>query len=446
MRSKLPYFWDDLRTSFWFVPTLMALLAIGLAFGMVALDKAIKDQVEASWGWTYTGGPEGARAVLAAIAGSMITVAGTVFSIVIVALSLASGQFGPRLLRNFIRDRSNQFVLGTFTATFTYSLLVLRTVRGTDADQFVPAIGVAVGIVMAMASLGVLIYFIHHVAVFIQADHVIAAVSDELNDAIDTLWPDELGHEPPEPPAASALPEGFEKEAVPVAAPGSGYLAAIDHDELLGLARRHDLVVRVAHRPGHFVVRGSKLASVWPEDRLEDGLRAQLVGAFLLEPQRTAFQDVEFSVDQLVEIAVRALSPGINDPFTAVACIDRLGEALCRLAGRSVPSAFRHDEESRLRVVARPVTFGEVADAALNQIRQYGRTSVAVLIRLLASLTELAEQVRRDEDRAVLEHHADLVLEAARQALPQEMDRTAVERRHAVFLVALRKETKSPTP
>ena len=150
-----------------------------------------------------------------------------------------------------------------------------------------------------------------------------------------------------------------------------------------------------------------------------------------MESQRTAFQDVEFTVDQLVEVAVRALSPGINDPFTAIACIDRLGEGLCRLAGRSMPSPVRYDAEGRLRVVTRPVTFEAVMNAAFHQIRQYGRTSVAVLIRLLETFEMIAAQVRRENDRAALEHHALLVCEAGQKGLPDEADRKAVQERYA---------------
>jgi uncharacterized membrane protein len=431
--------WDALRTTYWFLPGVMAASAVALAALTLELDRLTGDRVSREWAWTYTGGPEGARAVLSTVAGSMITVAGVVFSITIVALSLATGQFGPRLLRNFIRDRSNQFVLGTFTATFIYCLLVLRTVRGTDDERFVPGISVALGIVLALAGLGVLIYFIHHVAVSIQATQVIATVTDELHETIDRLWPEALAQEPPGPVSSRELgiPPAMEESAAPIPARESGYLVSISDDTLLRLARERDLVVRLAHRPGHFIVRGNPLAFIWPGDRVDDELCNLINGVYTLAAHRTPFQDVEFAIDQLVEIAVRALSPGINDPFTAMTCIDRLGEALCRLCQRSVPSPYRYDEEKRLRVIAPPATFGSIADAAFNQVRQYGRSSAAVLIRMLETLAVVANHARREEDRAALERHAKLVHRASAQGLPEEADRADVEQRYQAVEQAL---------
>jgi uncharacterized membrane protein len=172
-KTKLSKLWEALHSSYWFVPTLMVVIAIALAFAMLSLDRAGKSGPIESLGWIYTGGPDGARTMLSAIASSMITVAGTAFSITLVALTLASSQFGPRLLRNFMQDTGNQIVLGTFIATFIYCLLVLRTVRGDDYNVFVPQLSVTVGIVLAIASIGVLIYFIHHASTTIQASHVI---------------------------------------------------------------------------------------------------------------------------------------------------------------------------------------------------------------------------------------------------------------------------------
>lgn len=443
MKVKLDVFWDSLRTSFWFVPGLMVAGSMVLAPAMIALDRLVVEQLDrGSLWWMYSGGPEGARSVLATIAGSMIAVAGTVFSITIVALSLASGQFGPRLLRNFIRDRSNQVVLGAFIATFTYCLLVLRTVRGLDGRQFVPGLGVAVGIAMALASVGVLIYFIHHVAVSIQADHVILSVSNELNEGIDRLWPDapEDGEPVEEPDEESLLPADFESRAVAVEAESCGYLAAIEDEGLLAIASEHDLFVRVKLRPGQFVVAGSPLAGVLSPQSLDDAVADKIRGAFLIEAQRTPFQDVEFAVDQLVEVAVRALSPGINDPFTAIACVDRLGEALCRLAQRNVPSPFRYDDGGELRVIFYSAGFGAIADSAFHQIRQYGRTSAAVMIRLLETLAVIADRARRPRDVRAVERHAKLVFEAASRGLPDEADRKdAAERFEAIAQISQRR-------
>lgn len=436
MVTRFYVYWESVRTSYWFVPGLMVALSTALAPATVELDRLALARIDrdSPW-WIYTGGPEGARAVLATVAGSMITVAVTVFSITIVALSLASAQFGPRLLRNFIRDRSNQVVLGAFVSTFTYCLLVLRTVRERDGVQFVPGIGVAVGIALALVSLGVLIYFIHHVAVSIQADHVILSVSQELHEAIDRLWPAAAsrGKNEAETDEQSLLPADFEERSVPIKAEACGYLAAIDDAGLLAVAAEQDLLIRALHRPGQFVVSGEALTRVLSPRPLDESNVDAIRGAFLIESQRTPFQDVEFAVDQLVEVAVRALSPGVNDPFTAIACVDRLGEALCRLAQRATPSPTCYDESNHLRVVLYPAAFGAVADAAFNQIRQYGRSSAAVMIRLLETLTVIADRAHRQHDLRALERHSQLVFEAANRGLPDEADRQdAAERYQAI--------------
>lgn len=436
MATRFYVFWESLRTSFWFVPGLMVAISAALAPAAVKLDQLALERIDrdSQW-WIYTGGPEGARAVLATVAGSMITVAVTVFSITIVALSLASAQFGPRLLRNFIRDRSNQLVLGAFVSTFTYCLLVLRTVRERDGLQFVPGIGVAVGIALALASLGVLIYFIHHVAVSIQADHVILSVSQELHEAIDRLWPAAPGNGEvdAEPDEQSLLPPDFDKRSIAIEAGACGYVAAIDDARLLAVAVEHDLLIRVLHRPGQFIVSGAALAGVLSSRPLEESAAKAIREAFLIESQRTPFQDVEFAVDQLVEVAVRALSPGVNDPFTAIACVDRLGEALCSLAQRAAPSPICYDESDNLRVILYSAAFGAVADSAFNQIRQYGRSSAAVMIRLLETLTVIADRAHRQHDLRALERHSQLVFEAANRGLPDEADRQdAAERYQAI--------------
>ncbi len=445
MQTRLLYLWESLRTSYWFVPSLLSLASAGLAVGMVLIDRRIQQEpISTSVWWGYGGGPAGARAVMSTIAGSMITVAGVVFSITIVALSLASGQFGPRLLRNFIRDRSNQFVLGTFTGTYIYCLLVLRTIHGTDGSNFVPGAAVAVGILLALASLGVMIYFIHHVAITIQANQVIAAVSHEMRETIDRLWPEVLGASPE---AATGdgkadLPDDFDRIAATVPSQGYGYIAAIEEETLLKVAHDRDLVLRLLQRPGNFVIEGSPLALVAPADTLDDELVQKLNRVFLFELQRTPYQDVEFTVDQLVEVAVRALSPGINDPFTAILCLDWLAEALGRLAGRSMPSPYHYDKEGKLRVVTRSVSFADVVDAAFNQIRQYGSTSAAVMIRMFDSLASVCHVAKRSDDRAALARHAHLVRQACDRDLPEPSDRMDAELRYARVMKILGEPTE----
>ena len=438
--ARLANFWESLRTSYWFVPTLMTAGSIGLSFVSVHCDEQVSIKWVRAVGWIWAGSPEGARQVLSTIAGSMITVAGVTFSITIVALTLASSQFGPRLLRSFVRDFGNQVVLGTFVSTFVYCLLVLRTVRGGEAAEFVPYLSVTLGVAFALTSLGVLIYFIHHVANAIQAEHLIASVAHELRDAIGHMFPEKLGEPGPKgPEAPEQAPVEIEAEGDLIEAGQSGYVQTIDHEELMAIARAEDLVLELLRIPGRFVIEGRALVRVWPPDRVSGDLADRIRGAFILGRRRTPTQDPEYAVHNLVEIGVRALSPGINDPFSAMTCLDWLGAALSEMAGRKIPSRYRNDDQGRLRVIADGATFSEMADAAFNQIRQYGRNSVSVLLRLLDTIAAVSEHVRREEDLTYLRKHADKVIRDARETLINELDLREVEERHAATSRALGK-------
>jgi uncharacterized membrane protein len=440
VKALLLKYWDRIRSSFWFVPATLACLAVVLAVAAVEFDKAVPDDWLQGLGWSYTGGADGASLVLGTIAGSMIAIAGTVFSMTLVVLSLASSQLGPRLLRNFMRDTANQVVLGTFVATFVYCLLVLRTVRHADEVAFVPHVSVSIGVLLAMVSIGVLIYFIHHVSVSIQADEVVARVGTELQEGIDRLFPAHLGR--PASDASKAhgdaeLPAAFAAEARPVGSLDDGYLQLIDADALMALASQEDLLLRLERRPGHYVDAGGALVSVWPGHRVTEALVGTMNAAFVLGNQRTAAQDVEFSFQQLVEIAVRALSPGINDPFTAIACVDRLGSALCRLARRDMPSPLRFDEHGRLRLVAPGSTFAGIVDTCFNQIRQSARSNPAVAIRMLEAIVRIAGHLQHASDAACLQRHAAMILQGAREAVPEVDDLRAVEARFTAAMQAL---------
>jgi len=411
----------------------MAVGAVALSFLSVALDERVTDWLVLNWGWAFTGGAEGASSVLGAVAGSMITLAGVVFSMTLVALSLASSQLGPRLLRNFMRDTATQVVLGTFVSAFLYCLLVLRTIRRAEESAFVPHLSVTLGVLFAVVSVGVLIYFIHHVSVSIQVNEIVARVGTELIEGLDRLFPEHIGRGAPqipnEPPDVEFL-DAFDREARPVNSDGDGYIQFIDGETLMALAVKEDIVIRLERSPGHYVIAGSPLVLVWPGTRIVDQLSDRINAAFVLGNQRTAGQDLEFAVNQLVEVAVRALSPGLNDPFTAITCVDQLGSALCRLATREWPSPYRHDEQNQLRVIARIDPFSAITDTAFNQIRQYGGSSAAVMIRLLDTITVIAEFTHRPEDRAALLRHADMIARGARDGLSEAEDRRAVEERY----------------
>lgn len=432
MRARITYTADRLRNSYWFTPGLMTIGAVLLSAATLAIDEH-RDPEETPFlhSLVYSGGPDGAREVLSVIAGSMITVAGVVFSITIVALTLASSQFGPRLLANFMRDRGNQIVLGTFISAFLYSLLVLRIIRSGDVNT-VPHLSVTVALLLAIAGLVVLIYFIHHVSMMIQAPNLIASIRSDLHHGIGHLFPDpnEAGHDLTDR-AAPQLPAGFEDDALPVPARGSGYIDVIDLDGLVDIAREHGLVVRLERRPGQYVVRGTPIARAWPATRLDETVTGHIAEAVLTGSQRTPVQDIEFPIEQMVEIAVRALSPSINDPITANTCLDQLSAELCELAGRELPATHLTDGAGQVRVlIGDPLTFERVIGGAFDQIRQCASMHATVYLHMLDSLTRIAGCVRSPDRLDALLRHGNLVIERAREAVAQGSDRAVIEDRY----------------
>ena len=449
MRVRLRHLWETLISGYWFVPGLMVFGATIVAWLMLTIDRAVI-ATDRSFVWLYAGGSDGAKTLLSTVAGSFITVAGVVFSITISALTQASSQFGPRLLRNFMRDRGNQIVLGTFLATFLYCLLILRTIHGEvgDGKPFVPHASVTFAVVLAVASIAVLIYFVHHVSVSLQAPSVVAAVRSDLEDAINELPSDQRGAAvaidgTSEDDELRRLPPGFDAAARAVPSPSDGYLQAVDYEAIVSLAAKHDLMLRLACRPGDYLFAGAPLLWAWPVGRCDDATADKLPSAFIIGRQDTAEQDLEQGFRQMVEVAVRALSPGINDPFTAVNCLDALGSAICRVASRGLPGSLRHDDEGVLRLLVPVPTFEGVCDTAFNQIRQYGRDSVAVTLRLLEVIAICISRSSCKAQRQALWRHAEMTHRQGIDAFFEERDRKDVRERWATVLRELEKASQT---
>ena len=412
MRATFTKIYDTVAESVWFVPASMALLAGVLAFASVAFDRRLGDEWALNIGWVWAGSADGARSVLSVVAGSVMTVVSIVFSLTITALAQTSSHFGPRVLRNFTSDRGVQLTLGTFIATFVYCLLVLRTVRSVEEMRFVPFLSVNIGVAMALASLAILIYFIHHVSEMIQAENLIAGAGTAFQDALPRLFPEQVGRISP---AAVSPPEGSWDDARAIMSDGHGYLQRIDNPRLLQLAVEADLCCKLDRRPGDFVLRASPLMRVQPPLRLTREIEGQMRACFSLGAHRTPYQDVLYSVQQLVEIAAHALSPGINEPFTALTCIDWLGAALGGVASREIPSPLRSDEHGHLRVIARVWSFAELVHASFDQIRFYGASNPEVMVHLLDTIVAIAPQFHRRDDREVMKLYVRQIGEDAAQ-------------------------------
>ncbi|HZX10411.1 MAG TPA: DUF2254 domain-containing protein [Acidobacteriota bacterium] len=437
MKTKLASLWESIRTSLWFVPALMVIISCGLAFVLVKFDSILASGLKI---FCYTGGPEGARTVLSTIAGSMITIAGVTFSITIVALTMATSQFGSRLLRNFMVDKSNQVVLGAFIATFIYCLLVLNAVKAVDNIIYIPRIAVSFSFVLALANLGILIYFFHHVSTSIQAEHVINSVYKELKAKIDHLFEQEKEYVIPEK-KLEQLPD-FQSSSAVVCSKESGYLRAIDREGLFKIAVQNNLVIQLKYRAGDYVFTGTPLIAVIPDTEIETSFEDRINGCFLLGSSRSPEQDVEFAIHQLVEVALRALSPGINDPYTAMGCIDRLGDIICQLHSKKFPISYRYDKEGHVRLVLDVFSYDGILDAAFNQIRQSAAGNVAVNLRLLEILKVIAQSTQNKDQYLSVKQHAEMIYRSSKESTKEKKDLKDIEIRFQAITKVINKRNE----
>ncbi|KQT15348.1 formate C-acetyltransferase glycine radical [Methylobacterium sp. Leaf399] len=418
MNARVRAWLEILGDQFWLRPASIVLACLALGQIAVWLETARVAGYDASSpdaNWGYSGGAQGARALLSAVASSVIGVAGTTFSITIAALSLASGQMGPRLLRNFTRDARNQIVLGIFLGTFAYALIVLRTVRTVEETSFVPHLAVTGAIVLAMLSVATLVWFVHHIATSINVETVVDAVHRDLCEAVA-----DRSLVAPGLPVPAQGPPGLA-----VATPASGYLQAVNAERLADWAHRRGVVVRLRVRPGDYVPTGLPLAEV---SASVEGIEEALARALTFGRRPAALQDLEFSVRQLSEIAVRALSPGINDPFTAVSVVAHMGDALCRLASRHLPTGVLA-RQGRIALIHPVTDYGGLCDAMFHLIRQNAAGSPYVLGYMLDVLGRVAHVEGSPSRVKELLRHADLVIAAARRDVAEPADLADLEQR-----------------
>jgi uncharacterized membrane protein len=435
---QLEWVWrrEALRTNLWVVPTIEVFAAVVLFVVTLALDNAVYNGTLAMPNWLVSGTADAARQILTATSAAVMTVVGIVFSITIVTLTLASTQFGPRMLRNFIRDRGTQVTLGTFVATFVYAILVLVSISPGPHGDFVPHISIVVSFVLVVADLGVLIYFINHIANQIQLPQVIASIANDLSQALEAQCADGTGltaGQQESGPSADELISVMGQLGGVVPTPASGYLQFIRHQTLVRIASELDAVVYLPYRPGHFLVSGHPLAVVLPATAAAHVAhhldRAQAIG-----PYRTLTQDVSFGIDQLVEIALRALSPAVNDTFTALTCIDWLGDCLCKIANVWRPNGVHRDRHGRVRVISDQVSYDRLVQRSFEKIRQAGQGMPAVMIRQLDALAKIMEQTVLRGQNQVLLDQAAMIHRSCAASVPEDADQADVYRRYEALL------------
>jgi uncharacterized membrane protein len=403
--------WEKVRTSYWFVPVLLCAIAAGAAQAAVHVDREYAEHWRSIWLGRIIPRvqPASAQSILRMIGSTSITVAGVVFSITIAALTIASVQFGPRLLRQFMRDRATQVVLGVYVATTLYCLLVLRTLTSLEHGEFAPRLGVFGALLLAVAELFILIFFIHHISVCIQAESVVDRATEEAMATIARLYPAEPRGDAGHPP----LPDGFSDRSIAINSDVCGYVRRVDLAQLAALACEHDrLITHVA--AGRFVLN-DELARVYPGDGLPQGLAEQIRAAFVLGNTRSPTQDIRYTIDRLVEVAARALSPGTNDPFTAVACIDRLGVVLGTLAGRPLVNGVVRDSAGTPRVFGAPPDFEKLLSYAFDAVRQYAGEHLIVIAAMLEVLARIAGAAK-PERRAAVKRLAERTWDTCRAA------------------------------
>lgn len=451
--DRLKNIWERLLGSYWFIPTSFVLLGILLAPLLLAIDQRLDRETVRDISFAFTGDDDAARAIMTSIAGAVLGVAGTTFSITIAVLSMASSQFGPRLLRNFLTDTSNQLVLGAFIGTFSYSLLVLKSIHKFDVSFGVPQLAVTFAIIMAITCALLLVYFIQHMVHAIQASHVIEGASNDAIDNIHYWYSDNCDIQHQRDAADENIDDYLTWPRAPISAPTSGYLQHIYIESLIMLAKDYGGVIRLQTNLGEFVtdkniigyfyqhlagsvsdLQKTKTSNLLRRPRAPDALFWQRFATGIeLQKRPSHSSDIGYSLGQITEIAVRALSPGINDPKTAVNCVQSLTSCLSIMMRRQPPSPYHfyhppkdkdinevaanQSQASTLALVTQTPKIADFIDTSLGEIRRYATTDLMVLKALCQALTDLNYARVNSAQRQTLLHELNLIAAAGRQNL-----------------------------
>ncbi|MBZ9779358.1 DUF2254 domain-containing protein [Psychroflexus sp. CAK8W] len=434
--GKVKVIWYELTNSFWFVPILIILFSIALASSLILLDRNIDFGSVVYLRQILTESADSARSVLSTISGAMIGVAGTVFSITLVALTLASSQFGSRLLKNFMHERINQVVLGTYISTYVYCLIVLNVVKDNDNEVFIPTLSILVAIIAAIGNIILLIVFIHHISISIQADKVVSDISIALMKNIESIFSEELEGEEEPVTHSKDLEDYLEDypEVKTLLAPKSGYLQYLHNQSLFEAAKTNAYIIVTLHRIGSYIVKGEAMIKLYSKTEFTKDSMIDFKDNFVIGNSRTRQQDAEHSIHQMVEIACRALSPGINDPFTAISCIDNLTSTLCYLTRIRFPSKYKFDDEDQLRYAHFPLTYQGMLDAAFLQIRQFSKGSPAVVIRLMEAMIKIHNSTTYSIHKKAVKEHAQMILKVAEDSFEESHDLEDMQKRSKIIL------------
>jgi uncharacterized membrane protein len=437
-RATARYRWDRLKVSFWFAPALMALSAVLLAWVMYAIDIRLPNEVLEDSHFVLSGTVGEMRSALLGMATTVLTTAGVVFTLLTLPLSTVAAQYGSRLLRLFLGDRTTQSVLGMFVGTFVYCVAAALSIPPVNVQPEGPQLTTTVGLYLMLATFGSLILLVQHISTMLQAPNIAAAGGAELLDAVNAEFPEEttsgdgggtIATTIQSMPAGQAIKNSVpETEGYLVQARRSGYIQYIDTEILLTLARERNLVVQIRHKPGQFIRRSQVLAQVWPASQVDEQLDKSIRRTYQIGTVRIPTQDVEYAVKQLVEMAVRAMSSAINDPYTAMTCLDYIGEGLALFIRQDEQTSRYFYADERLSFVLEPLTFEELLSTAFDMLRHASRDNATVLLHMLEVIAVIEQEAKSPDVRQRLSYHAGLIqaerelgalIEADRQMIQQ---------------------------
>ena len=412
----------NLRSSFWFVPCLFLIGSIILALGLIEIDGRYDHSWISDWPRLFGAGASASRGMLTSIASSTMSMMTVAFSMTLVTLALASSQYSSRILRSFMRSRKTQVVLGIFAGIFTYCLIVLRTVRGGDDSEYIPSISVFVGFILAVVGVGALVLFIHHIASSIQASNIVGSVAEDTLATIKKIFPEMMGDGKDEENVED-VPE-FRKS---VLAKKSGYIQSINEQELIKIACQWDIVIKMNYGIGEFVVAGMPIVSISSESDMNEKEANKIREIFNIQRNRTIEQDALFGIRQIVDVALKALSPGVNDTTTGVMCINYLTVICAQLTMRKIPSTYRFDNK-KLRVVARAPDYEQFLRESFDQIRYNAKDNVTIIKELLNAIDILSQLTTSHYRRHYLLREAEHIDEVLQESLTFDYDKDRLDK------------------
>jgi uncharacterized membrane protein len=445
-RVTARYNWDRLKVSFWFTPVIMSLAAIVLAWGVYWVDSQIPNEMLDTSRFILAGTPGELRSILISMAGTILATAGVVFTLLTLPLSTVAAQYGSRLLRVFLGDRTTQLVLGMFVATFVYCVSAALSIPPEEVEPEGPQLTATVGLLLMLGTFSSLILLVHHISTMLQAPNIAAAAGAELRNVVLAEIPEMVNRDAGSQTSQEAAGILRRPDGYPVLVKETGYIELIDPEPVLALARESNLVIHLLRKPGRFVRRGEVIALVWLAEphqeqpglhSIGEPLAEQIRNAFRIGNTRTPTQDVTYAVNQLVEMAVRAMSPAINDPFTAMTCLDYIGENLALFIRQGEKGAHYYDLNGRLRLVLEPVTFEELLSTAFDMLRHASCDNASVMQHMLETIDVIGKETKSPEARQLLRRHVSLILAESQTGHLIEVDRQLIQHRSEDLMMKL---------